>query len=312
MQADLAFDDGRTGRITCALVVGDAAEALDPGLGGSGRDVGVQRDRPAVLQPGHGSRDSTGTTKERVRGGPTYEYQLQAFADAVLRDGPVLTPPSDSIANMRVIDAVYDAAGLARRGGAGGAAVNAIDGLDTDRAAVYLARARFGIGLALLAAPGLAATIWAGRGVGRRRRPLVRPDDRACVKPRSVPGASIAIGQGRGGGDWVSMLAVSDAGDAVVSLLTPGLPVRARAHRRDRSGIGRRPPQAREGSRRRPKRDRRRSRTVEEMTLRGRLLVATPQLVDPNFSRTVVLVLDHGDDGAFGVVLNRATDTPGG
>ncbi|MGZ8763782.1 MAG: hypothetical protein ACXW2Y_10710, partial [Acidimicrobiia bacterium] len=41
-------------------------------------------------------------------------------------------------------------------------------------------------------------------------------------------GASIAIGQGRGGGDWVSMLAVSDAGDAVVSLLTPGLPVRAR------------------------------------------------------------------------------------
>jgi len=45
------------------------------------------------------------------------------------------------------------------------------------------------------------------------------------------------------------------------------------------------------------------------MTLRGRLLVATPQLADPNFSRTVVLLLDHGDDGAFGVVLNRASDT---
>ncbi|MGZ8766074.1 MAG: YqgE/AlgH family protein [Acidimicrobiia bacterium] len=45
------------------------------------------------------------------------------------------------------------------------------------------------------------------------------------------------------------------------------------------------------------------------MTLRGRLLVATPLLADPNFVRTVVLVLDHGDEGALGVVLNRATDT---
>lgn len=39
--------------------------------------------------------------------------------------------------------------------------------------------------------------------------------------------------------------------------------------------------------------------------LTGRLLVATPMIGDPNFSRTVVLVLAHGDEGAFGVVLNR-------
>jgi putative transcriptional regulator len=39
--------------------------------------------------------------------------------------------------------------------------------------------------------------------------------------------------------------------------------------------------------------------------LRGRLLVATPDLEDPNFFRTVVLVLEHGDEGALGVVLNR-------
>jgi putative transcriptional regulator len=37
----------------------------------------------------------------------------------------------------------------------------------------------------------------------------------------------------------------------------------------------------------------------------GRLLVATPALVDPNFAGTVVLLLDHDDDGSLGVVLNR-------
>ncbi len=39
--------------------------------------------------------------------------------------------------------------------------------------------------------------------------------------------------------------------------------------------------------------------------LTGRLLVATPELEEPTFARTVVLVLDHGDSGAFGVVVNR-------
>jgi putative transcriptional regulator len=44
-------------------------------------------------------------------------------------------------------------------------------------------------------------------------------------------------------------------------------------------------------------------------TLRGRLLVATPPLVDPNFDRSVVLMLEHGDDGALGIILNRPTDS---
>jgi putative transcriptional regulator len=37
----------------------------------------------------------------------------------------------------------------------------------------------------------------------------------------------------------------------------------------------------------------------------GHLLVATPALLDPNFERTVVLLLDLDDNGALGVVLNR-------
>ena len=35
-----------------------------------------------------------------------------------------------------------------------------------------------------------------------------------------------------------------------------------------------------------------------------------PQLHDPNFRRTVVLLCEHGEEGAFGLVLNRKTDTP--
>lgn len=40
----------------------------------------------------------------------------------------------------------------------------------------------------------------------------------------------------------------------------------------------------------------------------GDLLVAVPQLADPNFRRTVVLLLHLDDEGAFGVVLNRPLD----
>lgn len=43
--------------------------------------------------------------------------------------------------------------------------------------------------------------------------------------------------------------------------------------------------------------------------LRGRLLVATPNLMDPNFFRTVVLVVEHTDEGSAGVVLNRPSET---
>jgi putative transcriptional regulator len=44
-------------------------------------------------------------------------------------------------------------------------------------------------------------------------------------------------------------------------------------------------------------------------SLRGHLLIAGPRLVDPNFWRTVVLIVDHNDEGAFGLVLNRPSET---
>jgi putative transcriptional regulator len=44
-------------------------------------------------------------------------------------------------------------------------------------------------------------------------------------------------------------------------------------------------------------------------TLQGRLLVASPALVDPNFRRSVVLIVAHDDEGAVGLVLNRNSET---
>src|SRR5687768_4194392 len=43
-------------------------------------------------------------------------------------------------------------------------------------------------------------------------------------------------------------------------------------------------------------------------TTKGRLLVASPVLGDPNFNRTVVFMLEHSEEGAVGLVINRPSD----
>lgn len=43
-------------------------------------------------------------------------------------------------------------------------------------------------------------------------------------------------------------------------------------------------------------------------SLRGKLLVAAPTLVDPNFARTVVLITEHAEEGTMGIVLNRSAE----
>jgi putative transcriptional regulator len=58
--------------------------------------------------------------------------------------------------------------------------------------------------------------------------------------------------------------------------------------------------------------------TVEQLDiprgvpLTGRLLVAAPMLDDPTFARTVVLLLDHDEEGTLGLVLNRPSHVPVG
>ncbi|RMG01038.1 MAG: YqgE/AlgH family protein [Planctomycetota bacterium] len=40
-------------------------------------------------------------------------------------------------------------------------------------------------------------------------------------------------------------------------------------------------------------------------SLKGHVLVASPYLVDPNFVQTIVLMIHHTEEGAFGLVVNR-------
>lgn len=43
--------------------------------------------------------------------------------------------------------------------------------------------------------------------------------------------------------------------------------------------------------------------------LKGHLLIATPRLLAPIFARSVILMLEHGNEGALGVILNHPLDT---
>src|SRR5215213_49597 len=46
-----------------------------------------------------------------------------------------------------------------------------------------------------------------------------------------------------------------------------------------------------------------------EESLRGKLLIASPALADPNFARSVVFITEHNEEGAMGIVLDRPSET---
>ncbi len=49
---------------------------------------------------------------------------------------------------------------------------------------------------------------------------------------------------------------------------------------------------------------------METEFIEGQALVASPFLMDPNFHRTLVYIVKHDDEGAYGLILNRPLDVP--
>jgi predicted dehydrogenase len=115
LQADMRFASGGTGKVTASM--------LSPRLLSLGARVEGDKGELRVFNPyaphyftrltvrGNGKK----RTEPRPSREPTYLFQLRAFAGAVLRGESIPTGPADSIANMRVIDAAYRAAGLEPR-----------------------------------------------------------------------------------------------------------------------------------------------------------------------------------------------------
>ena len=115
MRAELKFPSGHTGQITCSMWSTWIIQTYARVIGERGE---MRVINPTSPQMWHRMRVKVDghTRSEKFSRKPTYEYQLEAFCAAVLRGEPTLTPPSDSIANMRVLDAIYVAAGMTPRG----------------------------------------------------------------------------------------------------------------------------------------------------------------------------------------------------
>ena len=47
---------------------------------------------------------------------------------------------------------------------------------------------------------------------------------------------------------------------------------------------------------------------MDERSISPGLLLAMPQLDDPNFERAVVLMIEHNKEGAFGLIVNRPSE----
>jgi len=114
-EAELRFADGRSAKIGCSLL-SHTLLWTSIRVRGDGGEMRVANPIAPHFWNRLQVRSARGTSSERVRGDATYTHQLRAFVDAVRRGTPVPTDPRDAIANMRVIDAIYRAAGLQPRG----------------------------------------------------------------------------------------------------------------------------------------------------------------------------------------------------
>ncbi|MDH3819208.1 MAG: Gfo/Idh/MocA family oxidoreductase [Myxococcales bacterium] len=115
MQADVRFPSGAEGRINCSLFSWKFAKIAAVVKLEHGE---IRAFNPVLPQFFHGLkwRKSGGSwTKETFPKKATYAYQLEAFRDAVVHAKPFITTTSEAVKTMKVVDAVYRAAGMSPR-----------------------------------------------------------------------------------------------------------------------------------------------------------------------------------------------------
>jgi predicted dehydrogenase len=117
MCAEVRFPSGATGRLRCSMW---SVRLLEVSLRLEGERGELRVLNPFMPHVFHRLRVRTaaGRRVERVAGERTYTHQLRAFHSAVREGRPVPTGATDGVANMRVIDALYRAAGYEPRGNA--------------------------------------------------------------------------------------------------------------------------------------------------------------------------------------------------
>jgi predicted dehydrogenase len=114
VRAHLRFADGSAGRITTSMWSGTVLDVSARVMGEKGSLHVFNPTAPQFFNLV--TQRSGGRTKRwRARGHHTYRYQLEAFVDAVENGTALPTGPDDAVANMRVIDAIYRAAGMEPR-----------------------------------------------------------------------------------------------------------------------------------------------------------------------------------------------------
>jgi predicted dehydrogenase len=115
MEAHMRFPSGASGHVRCSMW---SSSLLSMGVRVTGSDKVLRVVNPTVPQLYHrlSVKGGGGSRVEHLSRRATYDYQLEAFCATVLKGAPTLTPPSDSVANMTVIDSIYEAAGMRRRG----------------------------------------------------------------------------------------------------------------------------------------------------------------------------------------------------
>ena len=115
MSSDLTFADGRTAHLVCDM--------LSPRLFRSSLKIEGDEGKLQVFNPYHphwfnwlSVQGRNGSHSEHVRGDNVYALQLRAFVKAIRGEMELNTDPEDAIGNMRVVDSIYEKAGLKQRG----------------------------------------------------------------------------------------------------------------------------------------------------------------------------------------------------